>query len=479
MEKLRISDNGRYLVSGDGKPFVWLADTVWTMPQRLKWDDADFLMKKRKSQGFTVLQMVALDPEQDVDMHSPAGVPALIDGDLSKPNEEYFKYLDWLLDKAESYGFYVLLLPAWGQLIVGDNWFGMEFEHTVNVDNAYGYGQWIGNRYKDRTNIIWCLGGDRHPIHKGVDYKNVWRNMAEGLAFGVTGKHLKYNEEDQTWKDLMITYHGCHEAGTGECSSMSYWDDGEAWISFIMLQSGHNADVKNYDIVAKEYNREVTMPVWDGEPAYEMMPTSFPDFANFHGSWMVRRRAFWSLFSGSFGHTYGHCSVWCSISEKEKNAMFRLDWYESLFCEGAEQMKYLRDFMESTDIMTCVPRQDIIVKQGEGDTLETHLQACGDSESKTFYVYLPSGGKAELCLKDMAAEDVYLWWYNPKTGDFFADAPCKAALDEGCLAATAPTSGEENDWVLIIKLEETKAPVEKKDYFEIGETSEIKKVFEW
>lgn len=35
------------------------------MPQRMKWDDVEYLMQKRKSQGFTVLQIVALDPVRD------------------------------------------------------------------------------------------------------------------------------------------------------------------------------------------------------------------------------------------------------------------------------------------------------------------------------------------------------------------------------------------------------------------------------
>lgn len=49
MEKLRISENKRYFVKADGTPFTWLADTAWTMPQRLKWDDVDYYMQKRKS----------------------------------------------------------------------------------------------------------------------------------------------------------------------------------------------------------------------------------------------------------------------------------------------------------------------------------------------------------------------------------------------------------------------------------------------
>jgi len=485
MEKLQISDNGRYFVTADGKPFTWIADTVWTMPQRLKWDDADYLMKKRKSQGFTVLQIVALDPEQDIDMHSPAGEKALIDDDLSKPNEEYFKYLDWILDRAEFYGFYVLLLPVWGQLVVGDNWLGQTFEKIVTEENAYPYGQWIGERYRARKNILWCLGGDRQPIHKGVDYKNVWRRMAEGLAKGLTGADLAYNQKDSRWKEIMITYHSCHEMETGECSTMSYWDDGEAWISFIMLQSGHGAAPKNYALVTKEYQRENHMPVWDGEPAYEMMPTSFPDFTEFHGAWMVRKRAYWSLFAGSFGHTYGHCSVWCSISEKEKNPMCRMTWHEALGCEGAQQMRYLHDFIDATQVMLCIPRQDILPPISGEDVLDLHLQACGTENGDTFYVYFPSGGKTMLDVSSFGQHKAYLWWYSPRDGKFYADAKnltdkaTEGNLQDGHLEVSAPTEGKEQDWVLIVKKENSRIPIQQQTYYEFEETNEAKKVFEW
>ena len=116
MESLKISENGRYFVTSDGKPFPWLADTAWTLPQRLKWDDVEYYLKKRKSQGFTVLQNVALDPERDVQMRSPAGCQALKNNDLTTPNEEYFSWLDWCLDRAEEYGFYISFFPY------GDSW---------------------------------------------------------------------------------------------------------------------------------------------------------------------------------------------------------------------------------------------------------------------------------------------------------------------------------------------------------------------
>lgn len=141
-------------------------------------------------------------------MRNPAGEKALIDDDLTKPNEQYFKYLDWIIDEAERNEMYVLLLPVWGQLVVGEDWGGNTYEKIVTAENAYQYGEWIGHRYAECKNILWCLGGDRQPIHKQKDdYRNVRRRMAEGLGKDVTGQNLKYNENHELWKKLLITYH--------------------------------------------------------------------------------------------------------------------------------------------------------------------------------------------------------------------------------------------------------------------------------
>jgi hypothetical protein len=48
-----------------------------------------------------------------------------------------------------------------GDKIFKDRWgTGPEI---FNEQNAAAYGNWIANRYKNKTNIIWILGGDRYP----------------------------------------------------------------------------------------------------------------------------------------------------------------------------------------------------------------------------------------------------------------------------------------------------------------------------
>ena len=481
MERLRISDNKRYFVTPDGKPFPWLADTVWTMPQRMRWDDVEHVMVRRKAQGFTALQICALDPERDVEMRTPAGEPALIDGDLSRPNENYFRYLDYILDRAEYHGLYVLLLPVWGQLVVGDDWAGGVYEKTVTEDNAYDYACWIGNRYKDRPNILWCLGGDRMPIHKGVDYKNVWRRMAEGLAKGLTGQDVRHNEPSPVWESLLITYHACHEAETGLCSSFSYFDDSEQWIRFIMLQSGHGLKPRNYELVGEEYRRENTMPVWDGEPAYEMMPTSWPFTPETprQGPWMVRRRAYWSLLSGAFGFTYGHACVWCSVAERERNFMSPVTWQEALGNEGANQMRHLRAFMECLQPMTAVPCQQIFVEEARREgTLETHGQAAHTRDY--ICVYLPGGGSSELDVSSVwSGESVGVWYWDPRSGEFTTQQAAEVMLDNGHLTVAAPGEGEEQDWIVLLTAPDADKPIEAIALQEEEKQEEAKKVFEW
>ncbi len=451
LERLKVSADGRRLVTASDRPFLYLADTAWTLPQRLKWDDARYYMQRRRQQGFTALQIVALDPERDVEMRDPAGDPALLDGDLDRPNEAYFGYLDRLLDLAESLGFYVLLLPVWGQLVVGDSWGGGTFPRTVTVENAYGFGRWIGDRYRDRTNLIWCLGGDRQPLHRGVDYRDVWRRLAEGIAHGVTGETAQWDVPSSVWDRVLITYHTCYEMETGEFSTMSYWGDEEAWISFITLQSGHGRHTRSYAAVRREVERARVLPVLDAEPAYERMPMNWPEPFPLHGDWIVRMRAYGNLLAGAFGHTYGHASVWCMISEKERNEVLDATWFDALSHPGAGQMTVLRGLAEAMDLHRWVPAQSILAHEAQcgPQCVDRHRQAAVDRDGEFLLVYLTDGGSETLSLERLASGRTYRGvWFDPRSGEL-AGEPFEVPLLRQTLV-TAPTAGPECDWLLVV-----------------------------
>src|SRR4051794_20024745 len=85
LPRLKVSDNKRFLVTEDGKPFFWLGDTAWEIFHRLKREEADRYLQKRAAQGFNVIQAVAI---AEFDGHSEPnayGHLPLLDVDPARP----------------------------------------------------------------------------------------------------------------------------------------------------------------------------------------------------------------------------------------------------------------------------------------------------------------------------------------------------------------------------------------------------------
>jgi hypothetical protein len=55
LPQLKVSDNGRFLIQQDGRPFFWLGDTAWELFHRLSREDGDHYLKDRAAKGFTVI----------------------------------------------------------------------------------------------------------------------------------------------------------------------------------------------------------------------------------------------------------------------------------------------------------------------------------------------------------------------------------------------------------------------------------------
>ncbi len=58
---LKVSADGHYLVDAKNEPFLYHAETGWTMVARLTPPDAEHYMETRRQQGFTALQIMAVD----------------------------------------------------------------------------------------------------------------------------------------------------------------------------------------------------------------------------------------------------------------------------------------------------------------------------------------------------------------------------------------------------------------------------------
>src|SRR4028118_1178646 len=124
LPKLKVSDNKRFIVTQDGKPFFYLADTGWELLHRLDRKQAVEYLDLRATQGYTAIQAVALAELDGVTDPNPYGHLPLVDKDPTKPaitpganpNDkqayDYWDHVDYIVDQANARGLYIAMLPS-------------------------------------------------------------------------------------------------------------------------------------------------------------------------------------------------------------------------------------------------------------------------------------------------------------------------------------------------------------------------------
>lgn len=436
LQRLKVSPNKRFLVKEDGTPFFYLGDTAWELFHRLDREEADHYLKNRAAKNFTVIQAVALAEIDGLNDPNAYGHRPLIDNDPTKPdvkdgaNNDYWDHVDYVVKNASQLGMYIGLLPTWG-----DKWnkkWGVGPE-IFDARNAEVYGEWLGRRYKDQTNVIWILGGDR-PLETDA-HKEVIRAMARGIRRGDGGNHL-------------LTLHPSGGRGSAEV----FHDD--EWLSFNMRQNGHDAEYNpRYTMTRTDYDRTPTKPVIDAEPIYEDHPIAFKAKELGHSvAADVRRPLYWDLFGGAFGHTYGHHSVWQMWRPDRKpinNPL--LPWREALDQPGAAQMQHGRRLIESRPFLTRVPDDSIIAPADPpssvpGAGLKRYV-GTRDEAGSYLMVYAPTGRPFKVKTNTIKGSKIKAWWFDPREGR--ANLIGEFA-NGGEREFAPPTRGENLDWVLIV-----------------------------
>lgn len=419
--KLKVSENKRFLVFKDGTPFYYLGDTGWELFHRLNKDETEKYLENRRAKGFTVIQAVALAELDGLNTTNAEGNKPLINNDPLRPNEAYFAHIDWVIKKAQEKGIFIGLLPTWGDKV--DKRWGIG-PVIFNKENAFRYGQWIGNRYKDFQNIIWINGGDRDG---GGDNKVIWDAIGEGVK-SVDKNHL-------------MTFHPWGERSSSE------WFQNSSWLDFNMSQTGHGQ--RNYAIykriIVRDYDLKPVKPCFDGEPRYEDHPVNWnPDVLGWFDDADIRQAMYWNLFSGGFGHTYGCHPIWQMLAPgRDPVGLARHNWYDDLDLPGASDLIHGRRLLESRPFLSRIPDQSLIVPSYYPET-DYVVATRGDGYA---FVYFPTGWAAEIYLDKIDAKTINAYWFDPQKGEA---KMIETVPGTGTRKFTPPTNGRGNDWILVL-----------------------------
>lgn len=350
---LQVSPNNRFLQYTDGTPFFWLGDTGWLLPISLDRDSTQMYLSTCRENGFNVVQVQTLSGVPATNKYGQkSNVSEKKPWDFSKINKKgvygYWDHMDYIIEEAERQGIYIAMDCIWGGLVKGG---------AIDAAGAKAYGEFLANRYKDRPNVIWMIGGDI----QGDIKPDVWETLARTIK-SIDKRHL-------------MTYHP-----RGRYTSARWWAKAD-WIDFHMYQSGHrmygqrmgnaeypipdNTEEDCWMYVDSTWAYKPIKPVLDGEPSYEAIPKGLHDADG--PQWQasdVRRYAYWDVFAGCFGHTYGNNAIMQMHTPGKKVAYSReaKPWWEAQKDSGYVQMKYLKALMLTMPFFDRVPDQSVIYK---------------------------------------------------------------------------------------------------------------------
>jgi hypothetical protein len=430
---LEITENSRFFQDDSGNPFFWLGDTGWLLFTRLTREEAQSYLEDRAAKGFNVIQVMVLHTLDAVNVYGDSALvernvadPLVTEGNLfSDPLQyDYWDHVDYVLDLAAEKGLYMGLVCVWGDNVRSGG---------VSREEARTYAAWLADRYGGRDNVIWINGGDT----PGNDSTATWN---------IIGNTLWEHDPDH-----LITFHP-----RGRLQS-SMWFHEEPWLSFNMFQSGHrrydqddtelNYGEDNWRYARDDYSRTPVKPTLDGEPSYEGIPQGLHDPSEPY--WTandVRRYAYWSVFAGCAGFTYGHNAImqFHKPGNPDPDYGVNVYWYDALQAPGGGQMQHLKKLMLSRPYFDRVPDTTLV-----GSTQGARYDYQAATRGKDYaFIYTWNGREIEVNMGRIEGNSIRASWFDPRTSEFREIGDFE---NSGQRVFDPPGSVEDgNDWVLVL-----------------------------
>jgi hypothetical protein len=429
---LKLSENHRYLVDQNGKPFLMVGDTPQGLMGRLTEPDAEYYFADREAHGFNTLGWIDVmcagnDYPTNKDAATPDGIKPFtgyVAGgsdfthyDLSKPNEAYFTRLDHILQLATKHHLFVFIDP-----IETIGW--LPALRNNGMKAAYAYGQYLGNRYKGYNNVAWINGNDF----------NLWTVPKDDDLVQAVSKGIRSAAPNQL---QTVELH---------VRTSSSFDD-PRWIPLIELNGTYTYS-PTYIQMLHGYNQKPVAPEIMIEAHYDWENVGTPP--DFGTPYVLRKQDYWTTLTGGIGQFYGNKYTWS----------FTDGWKEKIDTPGVEQLGIWAKFFSSLPWYDLVPDQDhkvITAGYGNFGNVDTRVSesdyatAARTSDGSTVVVYVPTTRAITIdmaCLNGAARAR----WFDPSDGSY-KDAESSPVPNSGSHEFTPPGKNHagDGDWVLLLE----------------------------
>lgn len=440
MFPLAASADGRYLVTGDGDPFLIRGDSPQALFVNCSLTTAEAYLDDRLANGFNAIWVNLLCATSTFGLAHGETYDSLVPFDtgdhpynyvLSTQNTDYWARMDAMLALFEERDMVCFLNPA--ETI---DWLACLTFNSLAACTAYG--EWLGTRYADLQHVIWFHGNDFQTWNDadGVDAGRV-AAVAAGIKTNASA-HLH-----TMLLDYMVSW----------TSEFNHWASPLTAPDLQAVYTYHNVGWSCGEGRAAVSGDPI--PAFLAECNYE-----YEDNQSVNAYTNLRQRIQeWSaLASGMCGHLYGN----------HYTSVYIGDWgtYTSE-CHTASLTQYMamNDFMAARAWHLLAPdTTHTVLTAGYGtyaegtNVVSGNYTPCAITPDGTFaIVYSPSGASKTLTV-DMSefADTVICRWLDPADGTLTADAasPHANSGSHNFVTPASANSDGDNDWVLVLEVPE-------------------------
>jgi hypothetical protein len=418
---LKRSANNRFLIDQSGAPFLLIGDSPQALVVGLTTEDAAMFMRNRATNGFNTIWVNLL-----ANTYTGGKTDgSLLDGtlpftnklaggyyDLTTPNEAYFAHADALIRIAATNGLNVILDP-----IETGGW--LNTLGSNGFDHCHQYGEFIGNRYRNFTNIVWMSGNDFYSWHDlGTD------SVVLAVAQGIKKKDPNH-------------LHTVELNGSPPGGSL----DDARWNAVLGLNATYTVN-PTYAQLYVDYNRPNHLPNFLVEGNYEREN-------GWTGNLTLRRQEYWTLLSGATGQLYGNHYTWQFLS----------GWQNNLDTPGTIQLHFAATVFATRAWQNLVPDMNHTVLTAGFGTFSTnglvndsdYATAARTGDGSLVMAYMPTTRSFTIDMSKLNGSAT-AQWFDPAGGTYIPidGSPFTNTGSRGFTPPGTNADGD-GDWLLILE----------------------------
>lgn len=426
---LRVSDDSRWLEFADGSSFYVNGDAAWSIMVELTREDVTDYLEDRAAKGVNLIMVNLI--EHLYSDHTPpwknvyGDVPfeSQLPGgelDFASPSDAYWGNVDWIIQEAQRLEITVFAVVAYIGFQHGSDGWSNEIEANGTAGMS-AYGTFLAERFADRPNIIFVVGGDYGPVFGDSDLTAEYAALASAIKERGTGHLIAAHAED------------------GQSGREAY---GTSYIDFDTVYGPYGAWLADLheEIRISYQSTSPTLPVLMIEAAY----------GNEHSTtdlWL-RKQMWQSVLGGAIGHIYGNAPTWYfGVDAEHPGNRFAdqggLDWHDHLDSFGAAFLHNVARIQSVRDLSAMTPDYEHeMVTDGYG--VEGRDYAPVLASPRMLVAYTP-GRSLTVDKSRFVSGPFRVRWYNVRDGSTVDRNT--TPFGSGTETFTPPDA---SDWVLLL-----------------------------